>query len=98
MMLDVTADENHVDGEHHSAAQHYGISAIQSSQPLGRHGEEIKANQRGESASPNPQVNFAAGEQRQEKRNNYDARARDEGSLGWRGVFQAGGLKNVSGE
>ena len=98
VLLDVTADKNHMHGEHHGAAENDGIAAIEPAEAFGRHGEEIKPDERGEGAGPDPGVDAAAAEHGEEQRDDHHARSGNESGFRGRGVFQAAGLKNVGGE
>ena len=98
MKPDVAADENHVHGEHHGAAENNGIAAVQAAETFGGDGEKIEAYQSSQGSGPNPHIQTASSKECQEKRDDYDARAGDEGGLRRSRVFQPAGLKDVGGE
>ncbi len=54
MMLDVTADDDHVQRERDRAAEDDGIAAIEAAEAFGRDGKKIQTGESGDGAGPDP--------------------------------------------
>jgi len=98
VVRNVAADEDHVHGEHHRAAEHERVAAIQAAESFRRHGEKIEARECGEGAGPDPLVDPAPAENGEQQRNDHDAGTSDESGLRRRCEFQSRGLEGVASE
>src|ERR1700722_5548387 len=96
MPLDVLANKNHVQREHHRATERNRIASIQAAKSFRRNHQEVKAGERGKRPKPDPYVDAAASERREKHWHKDHARSGNERSLRCRREFQTGRLKRVA--